>query len=142
MTAATLDDTTLLRTVATAIVQLSRRRAPGDLVYEDGVQRAYNHLVLRCLLAGTEPPASVPGMVTWAARTPLGEWPRLASLPRGMSAPRGRRDPHPDAVLPRVGDARRGRPGGAIREPGDRRRARAPAAPRARPRPTPRSAGC
>ena len=75
MTATALDDSTLLHTVATAIAQLSRRQSPGDLVYEDGVQRAYNHLVLRCLLAGTEPPASVPGLVTWASRMPVGQWP-------------------------------------------------------------------
>ena len=75
MTATALDDTALLRTVATAIAQLSRRQSPGDPVYEDGIQRAYNHLVLRCLLAGTEPPASVPGLVTWASQTPVGEWP-------------------------------------------------------------------
>ncbi len=75
MTATALDDTALLHTVASAIAQLSRRQSPGDLVYEDGVQRAYNHLVLRCLLAGSEPPASVPGLVTWASRTPVGKWP-------------------------------------------------------------------
>lgn len=75
MTTTALDDTTLLRTVATAIAQLSRRQSPGDPVYEDGVQRAYNHLVLRCLRAGTEPPASVPDLVTWASRAPVGEWP-------------------------------------------------------------------
>jgi len=70
-----LDGEPLLRTVATAIVLLSRRRAPGDPVYEDGVQRAYNYLVLRCLRAGVEPPASVPDMARWAARTPLVDWP-------------------------------------------------------------------
>jgi len=75
VTDAILDDRTLLHTVATAIAQLSRRRSPGDPVYEDGIQRAYNHLVLRCLLAGTEPPASVPDLVTLASRTPVGEWP-------------------------------------------------------------------
>ena len=47
-------------TVATAIVVLSRRQAPGDPVYEDRVQRAYNHLVLHCMHGGAEPPASVP----------------------------------------------------------------------------------
>jgi hypothetical protein len=70
-----LDGEALLRSVATAIVLLSRRLVPGDPVYEDGVQRAYNQLVLRCLREGTEPPTSVPDMVRWAARTPLGEWP-------------------------------------------------------------------
>jgi hypothetical protein len=70
-----LDGEALLRSIATGVVLLSRRQAPGDPVYEDGVQRAYNQLVLRCLRLGTEPPASVPDMVRWAARTPLGEWP-------------------------------------------------------------------
>jgi pPIWI_RE three-gene island domain Y/REase associating with pPIWI_RE len=65
----------LLRTIATAIVLLSRRQSPGDPVYEDGVQRAYNQLVLHCLRSGAEPPASVPDMVRWAARTPLQDWP-------------------------------------------------------------------
>lgn len=66
---------TLLRTVATAVVLLSRRQAPADPVYDDGVQRAYNALVLRCLLAGVDPPASVPDMIRWTARTPVREWP-------------------------------------------------------------------
>jgi hypothetical protein len=65
----------LLRTIATAVVLLSRRQAPGDPVYDDSVQRAYNSLVVRCLSAGTEPPASVPDMIRWTARIPVGEWP-------------------------------------------------------------------
>ena len=44
-------------------------------MYEDRVQRAYNHLVLHCIRSGAEPPASVPHMIAWAARTPLAEWP-------------------------------------------------------------------
>ena len=51
-----LDGEPLLRIVATAIVLLSRRQAPGDPVYEDGVQRAYNQLVLRCLRVVGEVP--------------------------------------------------------------------------------------
>jgi hypothetical protein len=70
-----LDGEALLRTIATAVVLLSRRQVSGDPVYDDGVQRAYNHLVLRCLRAGTEPPASVPDMIRWAARVPVAEWP-------------------------------------------------------------------
>jgi hypothetical protein len=72
---ATLDGPALLRGVSTALAQLSRRQVPGDPVYDDSVQRAYNRLVLHCLNAGVEPPESVPGMVTWAAATPLGQWP-------------------------------------------------------------------
>ncbi|MGH3299579.1 MAG: DUF2637 domain-containing protein [Trebonia sp.] len=70
-----LDGEPLLRTVATAIVLLSRRQAPGDPVYEAGVQRAYNQLVLHCLRVGVDPPASVPDMARWAALTPLAGWP-------------------------------------------------------------------
>jgi hypothetical protein len=65
----------LVRTVATALVRLSRWRDVGDRVYADGVQSAYNHLVLRAIAGGGEPPASVADMVTWAGRTPLAQWP-------------------------------------------------------------------
>jgi hypothetical protein len=67
-------DDALVRTIATALVLLSRRQAPGDPVYEDGVQRAFNQLVLHCLRSGAEPPASVPDLVSWATRTPLDQW--------------------------------------------------------------------
>ena len=70
-----LEGEALLRAVATAVVLLSRRQAPGDPVYEKGVQRAFNQLVLHYLRRGGEPPASVPDMVRWAAQTPLGQWP-------------------------------------------------------------------
>lgn len=70
-----LDGVALVRTVATALVRLSRWRDVGDRVYADGVQSAYNHLVLRAIACGGEPPASVPDMVTWAGRTPLAQWP-------------------------------------------------------------------
>jgi hypothetical protein len=70
-----LDGVGLVRTVATALVRLSRWRDVGGRVYADGVQGAYNHLVLRAIACGGEPPASVPDMVTWAGRTPLAQWP-------------------------------------------------------------------
>jgi hypothetical protein len=70
-----LDGVALVRTVATALVRLSRWRDVGDRVYADGVQGAYNHLVLRVIACGGEPPASVPDMVTWAGTTPLAQWP-------------------------------------------------------------------
>ena len=85
---------------------LSRRQAPGDPVYEDRVQRAYNHLVLHCMRNGSEPPASVPDMVTWAARTSCGVARRPERRRDGRGrGPRGRRDAYPDASLPGVGDA-------------------------------------
>ena len=40
------DGEPLLRIIASALVDLSRRQAPGDPVYSDVVQRAFNHLVL------------------------------------------------------------------------------------------------
>jgi hypothetical protein len=83
---ARLDGITLLRTVATAIVLLSRRQAPADPVYEDGVQRAYNHLVLHCIVEGVEPPGSIPEMISWAAGTPLEEWP-VDLVEAGISGP-------------------------------------------------------
>ena len=122
-----LDGVTLVRTVATALVRLSRWRDVGDRVYADGVQSAYNHLVLRAIACGGEPPASVPDMVTWAGRTPLAQWPTglsAAGTRRGgtrwRGLPGGRRDPHPDASLLRVGDGRPGRACRAVRERGDR----------------------
>lgn len=75
-----LDGVALVRTVATALVRLSRWRDVGDRVYADGVQSAYNHLVLRAIACGCEPPASVPDMVTWAGRTPLAQWPTGLSI--------------------------------------------------------------
>lgn len=66
---------TLLRMTATALVQLSRRRAPGTPVYDDAVQSAYNHVVLHCLTRGATPPASVPDLVRWAAEMPIRSWP-------------------------------------------------------------------
>ena len=69
------DGEPLLRIIATALVQLSRQQSPGTPVYDDTVQRAFNHLVLLCLRRGVAPPGSVPDMVSWAARLPLREWP-------------------------------------------------------------------
>jgi hypothetical protein len=69
------DGEPLLRIIATALVDLSRRRAPADPVYPDTVQRAFNHLVLLCLRRQQPPPESVPGMVRWAAELPLRTWP-------------------------------------------------------------------
>jgi pPIWI_RE three-gene island domain Y/REase associating with pPIWI_RE len=75
----------LLRMIATALVELSRRATPGDPVYSDNVQSAYNHVVLACLLRGEQPPASVPGLVQWAGDKPLRSWP--LDLPEEYLAP-------------------------------------------------------
>ncbi|ADL46100.1 HU-CCDC81 and SPOR domain-containing protein [Micromonospora aurantiaca (nom. illeg.)] len=71
----TFTGVTLLRMVATALVDLSRHDRSPDPIYSDKVQKAYNHLVLQCLLREMEPPASVAGMARWAATRPIGQWP-------------------------------------------------------------------
>src|SRR6266511_4022787 len=81
------DGETLLRIIATALVRLSRQRAPKDPVYDDTVQNAFNHLVLLCLRRGADPPKSVPDMTSWAAKKPLGEWP--LGLPDELDAADG-----------------------------------------------------
>ncbi|MFE9570404.1 hypothetical protein ACFYMW_18125 [Streptomyces sp. NPDC006692] len=75
---------TLLRMTATALVHLSRRRSPGTPVYDDAVQKAYNHMVLHCLTQGAEPPTSVPDLVRWAADVPTRSWP--LDLPEELEA--------------------------------------------------------
>jgi hypothetical protein len=81
------DGETLLRIIATALVRLSRQRAPEDPVYDDTVQSAFNHLVLLCLRRGAEPPGSVPDMTLWAATKRLREWP--LGLPDELDAADG-----------------------------------------------------
>jgi len=82
------DGEPLLRIIATALVDLSRRRTPTDPVYPDVVQRAYNHLVLLCLRRGLRDlPESVPHMVRWAAERPVHDWP--LSLPADLETADG-----------------------------------------------------
>lgn len=69
------DGEPLLRIIATAVVELSVRGAPGDPVYPDSVQNALNQLVLLCLRRGVPPPSSVPEMAEWAVSKPLRDWP-------------------------------------------------------------------
>ncbi|GIG65165.1 restriction endonuclease-related protein [Phytomonospora endophytica] len=64
----------LLHLLASAFVDLSEREAPGEPVYSLQVQRAYNLLVLACLRAKVEPPASVPALVRLAATAAPSEW--------------------------------------------------------------------
>jgi hypothetical protein len=78
---------TLVRLVATALVRLSRQRAPKDPVYDDVVQTAFNHLVLLCLHRGVDPPGSVPAMTSWAATKALRDWP--LGLPEELDAADG-----------------------------------------------------
>ncbi|MGW2294833.1 pPIWI_RE_Y domain-containing protein [Streptomyces violaceorubidus] len=64
----------MLRLVATGLVRLSQLRGPGDPVYPDATQAAYNHLVLGCLRLGKPAPGSVPELARWACEKPLAEW--------------------------------------------------------------------
>ncbi|GAA1874404.1 hypothetical protein [Myceligenerans crystallogenes] len=59
--------------LATAIYELSKQEVPeGPAAYDDDVQRVYNHVVLRTLIAdGYETPGSVPGMLDMMAGQPL-----------------------------------------------------------------------
>lgn len=71
----TFTGVTLLRMVATALVDLSRHGRSPDPIYSDRVLKAYNHVVLQSLQRGLEPPASVADMARWAATKPIGQWP-------------------------------------------------------------------
>lgn len=63
----------LLCLVASALVRLSDQPGPGRPIYRHPVTQAYNMLVLEHLIAGIEPPNSVPDMVR-LAMTPPAEW--------------------------------------------------------------------
>jgi hypothetical protein len=69
------DGEPLLRTIATAVTVLGRRRTPGEPVYDAVVQRAFDQLVLLCIRRGLPPPGSVPEMSRWARTFPLSRWP-------------------------------------------------------------------
>ncbi len=69
-----IDGESVVRLVATAMVQLSQQRGPGKTIYPDAVQKALNQVVLLALERGALPPQSVADLVRWAQR-PLGEWP-------------------------------------------------------------------
>lgn len=65
----------LLSAVATAVVKLSRLEIPGDPVYDNVTQRAFNHLVLQTTLdGGYRVPRSVPHMVELIAGAAACEW--------------------------------------------------------------------
>jgi hypothetical protein len=82
------DGEPLLRIIATALVDLSRRQTAPDPVYPDVVQRAFNHLVLLCMRRREdELPESVPDMVRWAAERPVRTWP--LDLPTDFEAADG-----------------------------------------------------
>ncbi|MFD7844796.1 hypothetical protein ACFV4K_17895 [Nocardia sp. NPDC059764] len=78
-----IDSESVVRLVATAMVQLSQQRSPGKAIYPDSVQKALNQVVLLALERGAAPPHSVADLVRWAQR-PLGEWP--LDLPADLAA--------------------------------------------------------
>ncbi|MFD4407549.1 hypothetical protein ACFWPH_32770 [Nocardia sp. NPDC058499] len=78
-----IDSESIVRLVATAMVQLSQQRGPSKTIYPDVVQKALNQVVLLALERGDSPPQSVADLVRWAQR-PLGEWP--LDLPADLAA--------------------------------------------------------
>src|SRR3546814_803887 len=78
-----IDSESVVRLVATAMVQLSQQRNPGKTIYPDSVQKALNQVVLLALERGSTPPQSVSDLVRWAQR-PLGTWP--LDLPADLAA--------------------------------------------------------
>ncbi|MER7909936.1 hypothetical protein [Streptomyces sp. NPDC096068] len=78
----------LLRSVATAMVELSQVENPGTfaLPYPDSVQSALDRMVLTCLLLKAKPPGSVPKLVHWCTIRPVDNW--VFPIPSDI-APRG-----------------------------------------------------
>lgn len=54
---------------------LSRPSGAYSGPYPPKAQAAYNHVVLHCLATDVAPPRSLPDLVRWAARIPVGDWP-------------------------------------------------------------------
>jgi hypothetical protein len=79
--------TVLLRTVATAVLDLSDVPNPGTftLPYPAEAQRALDRTVLACLLRGAEPPRGVPDLLVWCREIPVVDWP--LDLPEDLAAP-------------------------------------------------------
>lgn len=96
---APLHGPTLLRTIASAVVDLSEIPNPGTftLPYPPEAQRALDRTVLACLLRGAEPPRSLPDLLTWCRERPVADWP--LDLPDDLADP-GDRLIDPDALQP------------------------------------------
>ncbi|MET9146792.1 hypothetical protein [Streptomyces sp. NPDC004042] len=84
------DGLTLLRTVATAVLDLDALTGLGTftLPYPAEAQRALDRTALACLLRGADPPLSVSDLLIWCRRRPVTEWP--LDLPDGLAAPEDR----------------------------------------------------
>ncbi len=76
----------LLRTVATAVLDLSDVPNPGTftLPYPAEAQRALDRTVLACLLRGAEPPRGIPDLLVWCREIPVVDWP--LDLPEDLAA--------------------------------------------------------
>lgn len=70
-------DVPLLRTLATAVVQLADipRLASFTLPYPAEAERALDRVVLACLLRDAEPPSSLAELLSWCRDRPLADWP-------------------------------------------------------------------
>jgi len=90
---------TLLRTIATAVVDLSEVPNPGTFVlpYPPEAQRALDRTVLACLLRGAAPPLSIADLMNWCRDRPVVDWP--LDLPDGLADPDDRLI-DPDAIQP------------------------------------------
>lgn len=70
-----IDEPSFIAGLAEAVQRLAYTEVPGKAAYDNVVQRAYNHFVLRTLTAeGYRTPGSVPEMIDIIAGTPVREW--------------------------------------------------------------------
>ncbi|GAA1872015.1 hypothetical protein [Myceligenerans crystallogenes] len=70
-----MEETSFLAGLAAAVSRLAMCEVPGKSAYDDVVQRAYNHFVLRTLVEDDyKTPRSVPEMIEIIADRPVQEW--------------------------------------------------------------------
>ncbi|GAB2481078.1 hypothetical protein GCM10027063_24010 [Promicromonospora xylanilytica] len=70
-----MEETSFLAGLAAAVSTLAQREVPGKVAYDDVVQRAYNHFVLRTLVEDDfRTPGSVPEMIEIIADRPVQDW--------------------------------------------------------------------
>jgi hypothetical protein len=70
-----IDESGFVAGLAVAVHRLAQQEVPGKLVYDDVVQRVYNHFVLRTLPHdGYATPDSVPAMIDLIADVPVRTW--------------------------------------------------------------------
>lgn len=83
-TAGVASGMTLLKTVSTAVVELSQCGNLGSftLPYPHEAQRALDRTVLACMWRQAQPPLSVPDLIAWCQDRPIAQWP--IDLPDGL----------------------------------------------------------